>query len=471
MQRLASSSLAIVLLGAGSLPTATAERNPTVVSISGESFFIDGEVTYAGTVYHGASIAGLLFNSRMVQGIFDDENPDTRSLWQYPDADDYDAERNSREFMAAMPEWRAHGLLGFTICLQGGGTIYSRPFPYNECINSAYDPGGHLKPAYMSRLEGILGRAAELRMAVILSLAYFGIDYRYIEGPDAVRCMADEIVDWLADRDYRHVLIEIANERDEIRTRSGGVSAKELIPSIRQRSGDKYPDGFRLLCSTSGGGGWLPSDDLIELMDFILVHGNGQSPADHVRMIRDLRSRDVFKAEPKPIVFNEASVDIRCLRVCAENHASWGYFDQGTNNYRDGYQTPPVRWDINTDEKGAFFDLVKVITSGTEVAPVESRIKVIGFTGLPEEGPVAGRIEVRLALEDVALIDQVEFFVDGKRVNVERREPYYLGGDTDGRPHGYDAGKLEPGEHTLRAVAHSRDGDTVEAEVTFVTAG
>ena len=25
-------------------------------------------------------------------------------------------------------------------------------------------------------------------------------------------------------------------------------------------------------------------------------------------------------------------------------HASWGYFDPGKTNYRDGYQSPPVNW-------------------------------------------------------------------------------------------------------------------------------
>jgi hypothetical protein len=42
--------------------------------------------------------------------------------------------------------------------------------------------------------------------------------------------------------------------------------------------------------------------------------------------------------------------------------ASWGYFDPGKNNYQDGYQSPPVRWDINTDRKRAFFKLLSEIT-------------------------------------------------------------------------------------------------------------
>ena len=53
-------------------------------------------------------VEGLLMNSRMVQGILDDLNPQTRDRWKYPDTGKWDAGRNTREFIAAMPEWRRH---------------------------------------------------------------------------------------------------------------------------------------------------------------------------------------------------------------------------------------------------------------------------------------------------------------------------------------------------------------------------
>ena len=55
--------------------------------------------------------AAALLNSRMVQGIFDDRNPETVKNWAYPDTGKWDPERNTREFIAAMPDWRRHGLL------------------------------------------------------------------------------------------------------------------------------------------------------------------------------------------------------------------------------------------------------------------------------------------------------------------------------------------------------------------------
>ena len=57
----------------------------TEVSIRGENFFVNGRPTYAGRAWQGHSIEGLLFNSRMVQGVFDDLNPATRVRWNYPD--------------------------------------------------------------------------------------------------------------------------------------------------------------------------------------------------------------------------------------------------------------------------------------------------------------------------------------------------------------------------------------------------
>src|SRR5258705_13556614 len=129
----------------------SAAAGRTVVSIRGDAFLINGRPTYAGKTYQGSKIEGLLMNSRVVQGIFDDSNPETRGRWRYPDTGKWDAERNTREFVAAMPVWRAHGLLAFTINLQGGSPEgYSKGQPWR---NSAIDPDRGLRADYMRRLE------------------------------------------------------------------------------------------------------------------------------------------------------------------------------------------------------------------------------------------------------------------------------------------------------------------------------
>jgi len=75
-----------------------------VVSISGGDFLINGRLTYEGRKWNGHRIEGLLFNNRVVNGTFEDLNPETVKRWVYPDTGKWDPERNVREFLAAMPE-------------------------------------------------------------------------------------------------------------------------------------------------------------------------------------------------------------------------------------------------------------------------------------------------------------------------------------------------------------------------------
>ena len=89
---------------------AATSSNKTTVAIQGEKFLINGKPTYAGRKFRGMKVEGLLMNSRVVQGIFDDRNTATLVKWKYPDTGKWDAGRNTREFLAAMPEWRANGL-------------------------------------------------------------------------------------------------------------------------------------------------------------------------------------------------------------------------------------------------------------------------------------------------------------------------------------------------------------------------
>ena len=50
----------------------------TTIDVAGDRFRINGEYTYPGRVFRGHRIEGLLLNSRFVQAIFDDLNPETR---------------------------------------------------------------------------------------------------------------------------------------------------------------------------------------------------------------------------------------------------------------------------------------------------------------------------------------------------------------------------------------------------------
>jgi len=147
-------------------------KQKTEVKIIGEQFYINGKPTYENRKWNGYEIEGLLMNSRMVQGIFDDLNDSTNYYWIYPDTKKWDAERNTAEFIDNMEIWRSNGLLAFTLNMQGGSPQgYSSSQPW---YNSAYFEDGRLREDYLERLEKILDRADELGMVPILGLFYFG---------------------------------------------------------------------------------------------------------------------------------------------------------------------------------------------------------------------------------------------------------------------------------------------------------
>src|SRR6266487_4887797 len=91
----------LAVLGLASVLQLQRTARQTVVGIEGREFVVNRVPTYAGRSYDGMRVQGLLFNSRMVQGLFDDRNPETRGRWNYPDGP-WDPERNTREFIAAM---------------------------------------------------------------------------------------------------------------------------------------------------------------------------------------------------------------------------------------------------------------------------------------------------------------------------------------------------------------------------------
>ena len=106
--------------------TAKRESFPrTHISIEGEKFFINGRPTFEGRQWQGYEVEGLLPNARLVQGIFDDFNEETSDQWTYPDTEVWDADRNTAEFLSAMPDWRAHGMLCFTINMQAAWNVSS----------------------------------------------------------------------------------------------------------------------------------------------------------------------------------------------------------------------------------------------------------------------------------------------------------------------------------------------------------
>src|ERR1039457_6867306 len=144
------------LAGAVPVMAGAAPDAGTEVSIRGEQFLINGKPTYAGRSYRGIKVEGLLMNVRAVQAIFDDLNPATCGRWAYPDTGNWDPERNVREFLDALPKWRRHGVLAFTVNLQGGSPEgYSKSQPWeNTAIRSGRQSAADLHEPARPRAGG-----------------------------------------------------------------------------------------------------------------------------------------------------------------------------------------------------------------------------------------------------------------------------------------------------------------------------
>ena len=334
----------------------------TEVSIREEGFLVNGEPTYAGREYRGMKIEGLLLNSRMVQATFDDLNPETRGRWAYPDSGEWDAERNVREFLEAMPRWREHGLLAFTANLQGGCPLgYCEEQPWH---NSGWTAEGELRPEYAGRMRRVLDRADELGMVVILGVFYFAQDER-LKDEEAVGRAVDGAVGWVLETAWRNVLVEINNECD-VAAYEHEILRPERVHELIARAKGISKDGRRLLVGTSYTGGRVPDESVVAASDFVLMHGNGvEEPARIAEMVRQTRALSSYR--PMPILFNEDDHfdfdrPVNNMLAAVSEYASWGYFDPGECNYRDGYQSVPVNWGINTERKRGFFGLVREVS-------------------------------------------------------------------------------------------------------------
>jgi len=351
----------LALTAAASAATATAAPK-TEVSIRGDQFYINSKPTYRGRTFKGMKIEGLLMNVRAVQATFDDLNPETRSRWNYPDTGKWDPDRNTNEFIAALPEWHSNGLLAFTVNLQGGSPEgYSKSQPWEK---TAIDPDGNLRPAYIKLLAKVLDNANELGMVAIVGYFYFGQDQR-VKDEAAIKRAVVNATNWLLDGGYRNVLVEVDNETNvkaydhEILKPARVHELIDLVKGMNRR-------GRRLLVGTSYGGGTPATANVIKSSDFLLLHGNGADDPNRIRkMVATTRKTDGYR--PMPVIINEDdhfrfSEPQNHMMAALEFYVSWGYFEPGKSNYIDGHQCPPVNWGINTPLKKEFFAKLKEVT-------------------------------------------------------------------------------------------------------------
>ncbi|MET7333586.1 hypothetical protein [Nonomuraea sp. NPDC005650] len=343
----------------------------TTISIRDTDFLIDGQIANQGRKLDDIPLDGLLLNSRMINGAFDDANPATVHMWAYPDTGAWDAERNNREFVAAMPQWKADGLNAFTVGIQGGSPQgYSTRQPWD---NAGFTADGHFKDGYRRRVGNILEEADRLGLAVILDIFYHGQDH-WLRDEDAIRTAITEVCQWVLQSGWQHVLIEIANEVNYHTHYTHDLIKAPRVHELIAHAKSVSHEGRRLLVSTSFLA--LPpiiTPEVLTESDFVLLHGNGTPAPDRLRdMVEEVKSTPGYA--PKPIMFNEDDhFDFdqphNHMKAALAAGASWGYFDPGSittnppqptrGDYTNGYQAVPINWGVSTETKRAFFETLR----------------------------------------------------------------------------------------------------------------
>lgn len=245
----------------------------TKISIVDGRWHLNGNVTYPGS-----PAEGLLMNVRMVNATFEDRNKP-----------DFDAEANTEEFIARIPDYAAQGVRAFTLCLQGG-------MPgYEGAVNSAFNPDGSLRPNYIARVRRAVEACDRHGVAVILG-CFYQRQSKVLRDEAAIRAGVVNVAQWVRSSRFENVMLEIANEYPHkgfvhpvLRTPKGQAElirlAKETAPG--------------LLVSSSGYGGGKLDDEVARASDFLLIHFNNLK-------LKDIPVRvEALKRYQKPIVCNE----------------------------------------------------------------------------------------------------------------------------------------------------------------------
>ncbi len=251
--------------------------------------------TYTGPGYRREA-RGKLMNVRLAQALFHDE-----WLTERP----FDPEQNTTEVIESLEFYKRHGVWAINVSLQGGNPGYAaevngirrqnatRYGKEGGLLVSAYHPDGSLKPAWMNRLERLLRAADQQGMVVCLMYFYQGQD-EVLDDAEAIEAAARNVTDWLIDKKFRNVIIDVANEWDlqgetwdhseYIPQNIGG-----LVERIRERFQAKRAD-FTLPIGASTAGRMVYPASLAQVCDLVILHGNGRTPAEKTERLQAFRN-------------------------------------------------------------------------------------------------------------------------------------------------------------------------------------
>ena len=296
------------------------------------------------TYYSGRfrrNVRGSLALVRVTQGVFDDEWLTERS---------YDPDANTDRLIQQLDLYRAHGVGGIVVSLQGGDPGYSADVngvvrgasadlgEKSGALVSAYLPDGSLKPGWVDRLDRLIEAANRRGMVVCLVLFQQDQD-EALDSRQAIVSAAANVARHLIERNARNVMIDVADAWDEP---EGRWDHRLFIPRyveylIREVRAQFQHADFSLPIGASSGSGMLYPMSLARLCDMVLLQGDGRSAADKLA-----RSKQ-FKEYGRPVLMvsdsnggDSTSGELETERAIAAAYLSgasgWSYVPARTAN-------------------------------------------------------------------------------------------------------------------------------------------
>lgn len=291
--------------------------------------------TYSSGEYRPQA-KGKLMNIRLVQALYHDE---------WLTAKPFDPDANTDAVIAALDFYKSHGVLMINVCLQGGQAGYDHQIygldrsngyrygPEHGTYVSAFRPDGSLKPEWLRRLERLLSAADQRGMVVNLMYFYQGQDELF-ESTEAIHAAARNITNWLIEKKFHNVIVDIANEWDLPGDRWDFASyipenilklIKETRDCFQRRRAD-----YALPIGVSSDGRMNYPESFLGSVDLVLLHGNGRAPQQKLRRAAELKNweRPILMTEDdngRPSTVAHLSSELSSCDVFFEHAAGWGY--------------------------------------------------------------------------------------------------------------------------------------------------
>ena len=383
----------------------------TNLSINGNRFYINNKSVYSEIPGVNPDSLGLLWNQRVIQGVFDDKTDKTRfNLFKNKI---FDPERNTDNLIAALPEWYLYGMRAITVGFQGGWPV--KCVDVKDIDNNPFGSDGlSLDENYAHRMDRIIKAADELGMIVIVSLLYWAQCNRIKDGRSVLNAVQTG-AKFLRDGGYTNVILEVANEYNIQPFSAHPIVYSPEGMAVLIKAARKYSGG--MFVGSSGGGG-MADREVVEESDVVIIHGNGLTRGEYYDFINRVKQWSVSK----PILCNEDSPCCTRVDIGLETYTSWGYYNNFTK------QIPPADYGVTPGEDLYFARrIARAVGIPVDELPFEEQFYLQGLEDWTE---FHGKRAVRLAAEFPETVDYVDFYLNGKKIYRSYDEPFFLNRET-----------------------------------------